>query len=141
MQVEPRELVVPAGGQAAVLVRVLLDDAAPFKDVLHVLVAEGADISLPLEATGIGNTVMSEVLSQQQLDFGPQFVGRAWQMEVEVTNMGRKAVTLNWTNKKLVEVMETLNKAAKAAGARHLAAATMAYKHEETALAWHTLGL
>jgi hypothetical protein len=115
-QVEPRELVVPAGGEASVVVRVLLDDAAPFKDTLHVLVSEGADVCVPLEATGVGNTVVSGVLSEPRLDFGPQFVGRMWQQEVEVTNMGRKAVTLTWTNKRMAEVLDALNKAAKAAG-------------------------
>lgn len=99
------------------LVRVVLDDAAPFKDTLHVLVAEGADVSVPLEATGVGNTVVSEVLSQSCLDFGPQFVGRSWQMECEVSNMGRKPATLTWTNKRLAEAMEAFNKAAKTAGA------------------------
>ena len=122
LQVEPRELVVPASGMATVSVRVLLDDAAPFKDTLHVLVAEGADISIPLEAIGVGNTVVSEVLSKPELDFGPQFVGRPWQMEVEVTNMGRKAVSLTWTNKKLTEALNTMNKAAKATGECLLAA-------------------
>jgi hypothetical protein len=117
VQVEPRELVVPAGGEASVLVRVLLDDATPFKDTLHVLVSEGADVPVALDATGVGDTVVSAALSQPQLDFGPQFVGRGWQTEVEVTNMGRKPVTLTWTNRRLAEVMDTLNKAAKAAGA------------------------
>lgn len=116
VQVEPRELVVPAGGEASVLVRVLLDDAAAFKDTLHVLVSEGADVPVALDATGVGDTVVSAALSQPQLDFGPQFVGRGWQTEVEVTNMGRKPVTLTWTNRRLAEVMDTLNKAAKAAG-------------------------
>lgn len=51
-QVEPREAVVPAGGELAVLVRVVLDDTTKFKDVLHALVAEGADVNIPLEATG-----------------------------------------------------------------------------------------
>lgn len=93
-----------------------MDDAAAFKDTLHVLVAEGADVRVPLEVTGVGNTVVSEVLSQARLDFGPQFVGRGWQMEVEVINMGRKAVTLSWTNRRMAEVLDTLNKAAKASG-------------------------
>jgi len=44
--------VVPAGGELLVLVRVQLDDTVTFKDVLHVLVAEGADVNIPLEATG-----------------------------------------------------------------------------------------
>jgi hydrocephalus-inducing protein len=107
---------VPAGGEASVVVRVLLDDAAPFTDTLHVLVSEGADVSVPLEAIGVGNTVVSEVLSKPQLDFGPQFVGRGWQMEVEVTNMGRKAVTLTWTNRRMAEVLDAINKAAKGTG-------------------------
>jgi hypothetical protein len=108
--------VVPAGGEAAVLVHVLLDDAAPFKDMLHVLVSEGADINVSLTATGVGNTVVSSVLAQPWLDFGAQFVGRPWQQEVEVANQGRRAVTLTWTNKRLTEVLDALNKAAKAAG-------------------------
>lgn len=107
---------MPAGGSAAVLVRVLLDDAATFKDTLHVLVSEGADVNVALEATGVGNTVVSEVLSQTRLDFGAQFVGRPWQMEVEVANKGRKAVALSWTNRRLAEVLDMLNKAAKASG-------------------------
>lgn len=43
---------VVAGGESSVSVRVMLDDNAVFKDVLHVLVAEGSDINVPLEATG-----------------------------------------------------------------------------------------
>lgn len=113
---EPGEVLVPAHGEAAVTIQVLLDDAAPFKDTLHILVSEGADVSVPLEAIGIGNTVISEVLSQSQLHFGPQLVGRGWQREVEVTNMGRKAAALTWTNRRAVEVLESLSKAAKAAG-------------------------
>jgi hypothetical protein len=50
--VEPREAVVPAGGELSVLVHVVLDDTTKFKDVLHALVAEGADVNIPLEATG-----------------------------------------------------------------------------------------
>jgi hypothetical protein len=43
---------VPAGGELSVVVRVLLDDTTKFRDVLHALVAEGADVNVPLEATG-----------------------------------------------------------------------------------------
>jgi len=52
LQVEPREAVIPAGGELSALVRVQLDDTVAFKDVLHVLVAEGADVNIPLEAMG-----------------------------------------------------------------------------------------
>jgi hypothetical protein len=58
LQVEPREAVVPAGGELSVLVRVVLDDTTKFKDVLHALVAEGADVNIPLEATGELSKIM-----------------------------------------------------------------------------------
>lgn len=39
-------------GLLEVVVRVQMDEARLFKDVLHVLVTDGADISIPLLATG-----------------------------------------------------------------------------------------
>jgi hypothetical protein len=67
---------------------------------------------------GVGNTLVSEVLSQPQLDFGAQFVGRPWQLEVTVANMGRKAATLAWSNSKLAELAKTFGKTAKGTGAQ-----------------------
>lgn len=52
LQVEPREAVVPAGGELSVTVHVFLDDTVKFKDVLHALVTEGEDVNILLEATG-----------------------------------------------------------------------------------------
>jgi hypothetical protein len=51
-QVEPREAEVEPDGLLEVVVRVQMDEARLFKDVLHVLVTDGADISIPLLATG-----------------------------------------------------------------------------------------
>lgn len=52
--VEPRELHLEPGESTQALVRVVLDETSTFKDELHVLIAEGADIAIPLEATGEG---------------------------------------------------------------------------------------
>lgn len=61
---------------------------------------------------------MSEVLSQPKLDFGAQFVGRPWQLEVTVANMGRKAASLTWSNSKLAELAKTFGKTTKGTGAQ-----------------------
>jgi hydrocephalus-inducing protein len=50
--VEPREAVLQPGESLAAQVLVMLDEALPFRDTLHVLVTEGADHCIPLEATG-----------------------------------------------------------------------------------------
>ena len=50
--VEPRELRLEPGGSAEATVRAVLDETQTFKDELHVLIEEGADVPIPLEATG-----------------------------------------------------------------------------------------
>lgn len=69
-------------------------------------------------SAGVGNTVVSEVLSRSQLDFGAQFVGRSWQLEVEVANKGRKGAALTWSNSRLADLAKTFSKSAKGTG-RH----------------------
>eukprot|EP00775_Hariotina_reticulata_P008964 gene8964-9139_t len=115
-EVEPREAVIPAGGELPVLVRVLLDDTVTFKDVLHVLVTEGADVNIPLEAMGTGSTLVCDVLSGSKLDFGCQFVGRGWQLEVVVANMSRRAASLVWSNTKLEELLKAYSKKTRGTG-------------------------
>lgn len=53
LQVEPREAELAPGAEYIARVSVYLDDAQTFKDTLHVLVADGADVVIPVEATGM----------------------------------------------------------------------------------------
>lgn len=55
-------------------VTVFLDEAKLHKDVLHLFVTEGDDITLPLSATGLGHIVTCQAI-EDGLDFGPQFTG------------------------------------------------------------------
>ncbi len=57
--------------------------------------------------------VVSEELPSE-LDFGNQFVGRPYQRDVVVTNMGRKGVQLTWANTKLDELIKAAAKQARA---------------------------
>lgn len=61
---------------SAVQVTVLCDEAKPQKDVLHLFVTEGDDITIPLSATGQGHVITCSAI-EDGLDFGPQFTGEA----------------------------------------------------------------
>ena len=55
-------------------VTVLLDEAKLHRDVLHLFVTEGDDITVPLSATGLGHVVTCPAIAEG-VDFGPQFTG------------------------------------------------------------------
>lgn len=59
---------------AEIQVTVLLDEAKQHKDVLHLFVTEGDDITVPLSATGLGHVVTCPAIADG-VDFGPQFTG------------------------------------------------------------------
>ena len=133
-EVEPRELEIAPGAEAALRVTALLDDAAPFLDALHVAVTDGADTAVPLEATGVGSTVVCEELAAAAaaaaaattapaggdggggggLDFGQQLVGRPWAREFVVSNFGRRGVSLVWANARADELAKAAARAAAA---------------------------
>lgn len=53
MQVEPCELVLQPGAEASLQVCVLMDEAGvAFRDTLRLLVEDGQDAAIPLEAVG-----------------------------------------------------------------------------------------
>jgi len=85
--------------------------------------------------TGTGSTLVCDVLSGPKLDFGSQFVGRGWQLEVVVANLGRRATSLAWSNTKLEELLKTYSKKARGTGTcryGHIVSAVMC----SAALVW-----
>lgn len=77
-----------AGGTADVAVSVWLDELTRARDVLHVLVSEGDDLKVPLEAVGVGKLVVCDDLGEC-CDFGHQLTGQAFGRTVVLKNMGR----------------------------------------------------
>jgi hypothetical protein len=59
-----------------------MDDTRAFRDELHVLVSEGADVTIPLDAVGTGNCLVAPDIKDNALDFRHQFVGRPFQREL-----------------------------------------------------------
>lgn len=114
--VKPREARLGPGESMVANVTLCMDDNQTFRDVLHVLVSEGADISIPLSAIGIGSTLVCPELSGTTLDFSHQFVGRSFQQSFVITNNGRKAMSLVWSNDCFEKVRQVYSKAARVAG-------------------------
>eukprot|EP00951_Prasinocladus_malaysianus_P003894 scaffold27553_cov35-Prasinocladus_malaysianus.AAC.1 len=107
-EVDKRELTVEPGETTTLKVIVNVDEVQPFKDVLHVMVAEGADNCVPLTAVGVGSTVVCEELTTV-IDDGNQFTNRAFSKQFVLRNEGRRAHSLVWLNQALEA--ETLRKA------------------------------
>ncbi len=100
----PREMRLAPGEDGQVTVRAVLDETLTFKDELHVLIEEGADIPVSVEAVGTGNTLVSDELSGDVLDFSHQFAGRPFSKEVTIHNMGRRQMALTINNERIDEI-------------------------------------
>jgi len=109
--VDVREAVLQPGEEIALTVTVMLDETQRFKDVLNILVLEGTDTAITMEALGIGSTITCEE-DCSALDFANQFTSRPFTREIVLHNMGHRAQTLVWLNGK------TLDKQRKQAGSR-----------------------
>ena len=107
-EVDIREFTLDAGAVIELCVGVNVDEVQPFKDVLHLLVTEGADNCIPLNAIGIGNTCVCEEL-EPVMDEGDQFTLRAFSQTFWLHNDGRKAHSLVWTNQAAEEELARKN--------------------------------
>jgi hypothetical protein len=66
---------------------------ATSRDELHMLVSEGADVTIPLEAVGTGITLVAADVKDNTLDFRHQFVGRPFQVHACCAMLVGQAMT------------------------------------------------
>jgi len=120
--VDVRQRTLKPGEEIRLTVKVQLDELIRFRDVLNVLVLEGAEAAVPLEALGVGSVVTcDEVDAANNVGFGPQFCGRPFTRELVLTNNGRKPQQLIWVNLAAEEAARAAaarEQARKAAGAK-----------------------
>jgi hypothetical protein len=91
MLVDVRERTLEPGEEVPLTIKVQLDELIRFRDQLNILVVEGADTTVPLEALGVGSVVTcDEVDEQGNVNFGPQFNGRSFTRELVLVNNGRE---------------------------------------------------
>ncbi|GMH35419.1 hypothetical protein BSKO_03287 [Bryopsis sp. KO-2023] len=109
-EIDKRTGVLNPAESAEFTLSTCLDEAKRFKDTLHILVTEGADIDIPLIAVGVGCTVVCPDLASGFIDFGDQFTGRAFTKEVMLYNLDRRPVNLQWINETAVMLKKELSK-------------------------------
>lgn len=98
MQIDKRIGLLQPGEKTECNLSTCLDESKRFKDTLHILVTEGADIDVVLTAVGIGCTVVCPELNAGSIDFGDQFTGRQFFKELLLHNLDRRPVNLMWIN-------------------------------------------
>ena len=81
-----------------------LDDTTVHRDQMHIVVAEGDNLVVPLSAKGIGTTMFSHE-DMTQIDFGTQFTNCPFERKVTLENKGRRSQVLKWINASVKEAM------------------------------------
>jgi len=74
-----------------------LNDHLKFKDKLTIRVLQGINFSIPLRASGIGTTIMSEPKILPGVHLGTFFTHGQCKSTFTLTNRGRRPQALSWT--------------------------------------------
>ncbi|XP_078720178.1 hydrocephalus-inducing protein homolog isoform X2 [Lampetra fluviatilis] len=95
-RVVPAKGSVPPEGVVELAVAVRLDDTVAFRDKLHIVVEEGQPCIVPLQAVGIGSTIVARPPIAPTVNLGHHFSSSPCQFHFTLTNMGRRAHQLYW---------------------------------------------
>lgn len=93
-----REIVLEAQESTDVDVIVNLDDCIVQRDELHIVVAEGNNLMIPLSAKGIGTTIHCAD-DLEKIDLGVQLTTVVFRKHMVLENKGRRPQQLHWYNK------------------------------------------
>ncbi|KAJ0401033.1 hypothetical protein P43SY_009913 [Pythium insidiosum] len=105
--VDVKEGVVAPGESATLVLIANLDDTITFKDQLHILVAEGENLIVPLSVRGTGTTMWSHS-ELRVIDFGYQMTTRECEWSCTLENKGKRAQLLTWSNRTALRHKMTL---------------------------------
>ncbi|CAN8186510.1 unnamed protein product [Coccothraustes coccothraustes] len=95
--IEPREGVIPAGGEVPVSVTVTLDDTGPFAFPVQLFIGNSLWTAFGLVALGTGTTVVTDKPFAPELNLGYQFSLVPCIRQFRVTNKGQQFYRLFWS--------------------------------------------
>ncbi|XP_053944033.1 hydrocephalus-inducing protein homolog [Cuculus canorus] len=96
-RIEPSKGVIPPNTELAVAVIANLDDTEIFKDEVKVFVENSLSYIIPVQAVGIGTTIVTDKPITPELSLGPQYSLVPFCYHFKVTNKGRRTHILYWT--------------------------------------------
>ncbi|TMW60398.1 hypothetical protein Poli38472_000440 [Pythium oligandrum] len=114
--VDLKEGTIAPNDSATLVLTANLDDTILFKDHLHILVAEGENLIVPLAIKGTGTTMWSQS-ELKVIDFGYQMTTRECEWQCTLENKGKRAQILTWTNRTALRSKLLMAEAAHAAAA------------------------
>ncbi|XP_030060864.1 hydrocephalus-inducing protein homolog [Microcaecilia unicolor] len=104
--VEPSEGVIPPGTDLTLTLVAKLDDTVKFFDKLQLVIVNSNTYTIPVQAKGIGNTILTDRPFASGLNLGIHFGGTVCTYHFTMTNYGRRTYQLYW----LTEGFPLINK-------------------------------
>ncbi|NXL46323.1 HYDIN protein, partial [Podilymbus podiceps] len=96
-RIEPSKGVIPPETEMSVAVIANLDDTEKFKDKVNLFIENGHTYIIPVQAVGIGTTIVTDKPFAPELKLGPHFSLDPCCYHFKITNKGRRIHQLYWT--------------------------------------------
>ncbi|XP_027541094.1 hydrocephalus-inducing protein homolog [Neopelma chrysocephalum] len=94
---EPSKGVIPPESEVSVTVTANLDDTGKSEDRVKLFIENSEVNIIPVQAVGVGTTIVTDKPFSQGLSFGPHFSLTPFCYEFKITNKGRHTHQLFWT--------------------------------------------
>ncbi|XP_062442830.1 hydrocephalus-inducing protein homolog [Rhea pennata] len=96
-RIEPSEGVVPPETEVSVSLIANLDDTEKFNDKVNLCIEHNSTCEIPVQAVGIGTTIVTDKPFAPELNLGPHFSQEPCYYRFKITNRGRRTHQLYWT--------------------------------------------
>ncbi|XP_009468798.1 PREDICTED: hydrocephalus-inducing protein homolog [Nipponia nippon] len=96
-RIEPSKGVIPSETEVTVTVIANLDDTEKFKDEVNLFIENSHTCVIPVQAVGIGTTIVTDKPFAPELNLGPHFSLDPCCYRFKITNKGRRTHQLYWT--------------------------------------------
>ncbi|NXX95861.1 HYDIN protein, partial [Centropus bengalensis] len=96
-RIEPSKGAIPPETEVSVTVIANLDDTDKFKDKVKVFIENSRTYVIPVQAVGVGTTVVTDKPLAPELTLGPRFSMVPFCYRFKVMNKGRRTHLLYWT--------------------------------------------
>nr|XP_056718300.1 hydrocephalus-inducing protein homolog [Euleptes europaea] len=95
-KIEPSKGVVPPEAEISITLIAHLDDTVQFQDTVHLAIKDSISYVIPIQATGIGTTIVTDKPFAPAINLGPHFSLDPCSYHFKVTNRGRRTHQLYW---------------------------------------------
>ncbi|XP_039209471.1 hydrocephalus-inducing protein homolog isoform X12 [Crotalus tigris] len=95
-RIDPSEGVVPPEAEISLTLIVNLDDTVLFQDKINLAIEKSNSYIIPVQATGIGTTIVTDKPFAPAINLGPHFSLDPCCYRFKITNRGRRTHQLYW---------------------------------------------